>query len=62
MTLLQIDYTFQNGSKVYWKGSHYMLIKDDNLSLGYGVKNVYNDYYTPLTENDLIDCVILEDY
>lgn len=60
MTLLQIDYAFQNDNKVYWKGSRYMLIKDDKLSLGYGVKDMYNDYYTPLTENDLIDCVILE--
>ena len=49
----QIATALELGFKVHWSNDGYEVIADSTCLLGYGVKCIDNDYYTPLTYNDM---------
>ena len=48
-----ISTAIELGFQVYWSNDGYEVTEDSTCFLGYGVLCTANDYYTPLTYNDL---------
>ncbi len=63
MIYLEISEAIKQGKKVYWKNKRYEVVKMQHVYswwCPYGVKDVYSDWLSAMTENDVIDCFIGE--